>query len=77
MGNRLAENPPPKRLFHNHKEIKLPQTLQQAVLLEAFGTAIQNGDKAFKTPGEMGVRDIRIAEAIYKSARKGGTSVSV
>jgi len=67
----------PKLLSHNGNEIVLEQTYQQARLLEAFGTAIQAGEKTFKTPGEMGLRDISIAEAIYKSARKGGLSVSV
>jgi len=69
--------PSPKLLFHNNKEIVLPQILQQAALLEAFASAIQAGEKSFKTPGEMGLRDIRIAEAIYKSARKDGRSVTL
>ena len=69
--------PSPKLLFHNNKEIVLPQILQQAALHEAFATAILDGNKSFKTPGEMGLRDIRIAEAVYKSDRKGGISVSV
>ncbi len=70
-------NPSPKRLFHNQNEILLPQTLQQADLLEAFAKAIKSGAKTFKTPGEMGLRDIRIAEAVYESSRKGGTRVRV
>jgi len=69
--------PSPKLLFHNNKEIVLPQILQQAGLHEAFATAIQSRKKTFKTPGEMGLRDIRIAEAIYESDRKGGLSVSI
>jgi len=70
-------NANPKLLFHNNKEIVLPQTLQQADLLEAFATAIQAGETSFKTPGEMGLRDIRIAEAVYKSACKDGRSVTL
>ncbi len=69
--------PNPKLLFHNNKEIVLPQILQQAALHEAFASAILAGETAFKTPGEMGLRDVRIAEAVYNSDRKGGISVSV
>ena len=61
----------------NKKEIELEQTLQQAVMLDAFAEAIKNGEKTFKTPGEMGLRDIRIVEKIYESAAKGGLKVSV
>ncbi len=67
----------PKLLFLNGKEIVLEQTYQQARLLEAFGSAIQAGEKTFKASGEMGMRDIRIAEAVYQSAAKGGGSVAV
>jgi len=70
-------NPSPKLLFHNNKEIVLPQILQQAALLEAFASSIQAGKTSFKTPGEMGLRDIRIAEAVYESDRKGGIRISV
>ena len=69
--------PNPKALFHNRKEISAGQILQQAVMLDAFATAINNGDKTFKTPGEMGLRDIRIAEKVYESAAKGGVSIAV
>ena len=69
--------PSPKLLFHNNKEIVLPQTLQQAALHEAFASAIHAGESSFKAPGEMGLRDIRIAEAIDESDRKGGISVSI
>ena len=69
--------PNPKALFHNRREIAAEQTLQQAVLLDSFATAIKNGDKTFKTSGEMGLRDIRIAEKVYESAAKGGVGVEV
>ena len=69
--------PNPKVLFHSRREIPAEQTLQQAVLLDAFAEAIQKGEKTFKTSGEMGLRDIRIAEAIYKSADKGGVSIAL
>lgn len=70
-------NPNPKRLLVNGKEIQLQQTLQQSKLLDAFAQAIQQGKKSFKTPGEMGLRDIRIVEGIYESAAKGGVKVDV
>ncbi len=69
--------PNPKLLFHNNKEIVLPQISPQAALHEAFASAILDGDTTFKTRGEMGLRDIRIAEAVYESDRKGGISISV
>jgi len=69
--------PNAKALFHKRREIPAEQTLQQAVLLDAFATAIKKGDKTFKTPGEMGLRDIRIAAKIYESAAKGGVSVAI
>ena len=61
----------------NKKEIELRQTLQQAELLDAFAVAINQGNKTFRTPGEMGLRDIRIVERVYESAAKGGLKVSV
>lgn len=77
FGQSGAGAPNPKKLEFNRKEIPLKQTFQQATLLDAFSTAIQNGDKTFKTPGEMGLRDISIMEAVYKSARKGGVSIKI
>ena len=51
-------NPSPKLLFANNKEVVLDLTLQQAVLEDAFASSIGAGEKSFKTPGEMGLRDI-------------------
>ncbi|MEM9157579.1 MAG: Gfo/Idh/MocA family oxidoreductase [Verrucomicrobiota bacterium] len=70
-------SPNPKKLEINGKDLPLRQTLQQATLLDAFSLAIQNSQKTFKTPGEMGLRDIRIIEAIYQSAAKGGATVTL
>lgn len=62
----------------NPKVVRLPKgeiykaddTLQLAVLADAFAEAIMN--KAdFKAPGEMGLRDLRIVEAVYRSAQGG------
>ena len=77
FGQSGGGNPNPKRLFVNKKEIELKQTLQQAVLLDAFALAVKNNEKTFKTPGEMGLRDIRIVEGIYESAAKDGIKVSL
>lgn len=77
FGQSGAGNPNPKRLFVNKKEIELRQTLQQGELLDAFALAINQGNKAFQTPGEMGLRDIRIVEKVYESAAKGGLKVFI
>ena len=77
FGQSGAGNPNPKRLFVNKKEIELKQTLQQAELLDAFAVAINEGNKTFRTPGEMGLRDIRIVERVYESAAKGGLKVCI
>ena len=77
FGQSGAGNPNPKRLFVNKKEIELKQTLQQADLLDAFAVAINQGNKTFRTPGEMGLRDIRIVERVYESAAKGGLKVCI
>lgn len=52
------------------KVFKVEGTLQQAVLLDAFAEAIMN-KTPFRTPGEMGLRDIQIMEATYASAKTG------
>lgn len=62
------------------RHIKLPEdkvykvdgTLQLAVLHDAFAEAIMN-KSPFRTPGEMGLRDIQIMEAAYQSAGSGKT----
>lgn len=60
------------------RSIKLPDgkvfevegTLQLAALHDAFAQAIMNRTP-FLTPGEMGLRDILITEAVYRSAASG------
>lgn len=49
---------------------KAEDTLQLAVLHDAFAEAILNKTE-FRTPGEMGLRDIQIVEAVYRSAATG------
>lgn len=61
-----------KRLFVNRKEVERPQVYQQAVLLDRFAEAIRSGKSEFETSGVMGLRDIRIVEAVYRSAGAAG-----
>ena len=63
-------------LLPNKRIFKAPDTLQLGVLLDEFAQAI-NERRDFKCPGKMGLRDIRILEAIYASAKQGGTRVAV
>ncbi len=45
--------------------------------LDEFAKAIKKGAKIFRTPGEMGLRDVKIIEKIYQSAENGGKLVSL
>jgi glucose-fructose oxidoreductase len=66
--------PNAKRLVVNKKEVPCEDTLQLGVLLDEFAKAITS-KAPFKCSGEMGRRDIRILEAIYASAKRGGVRV--
>jgi len=44
--------------------------------LDAFSLAAR-ANTPHKTPGEMGLRDIRLIEAMYKSADNGGEIVKL
>ena len=68
--------PNAKRLMQNKKEIVCEDTLQLGVMLDEFAKAITE-NRPFKCSGEMGLRDIRIVEAIYASARQGGARVAI
>lgn len=57
-------------ILPDNSVFKAEDTLQQAVLLDAFAESIVQ-KTSFKTPGEMGLRDILIAEAVYQSANSG------
>jgi predicted dehydrogenase len=46
------------------------------VLLDEFAKAITS-KSPFKADGAMGLRDLRVIEAIYASAKQGGASVAV
>jgi predicted dehydrogenase len=63
-------------LLPDKKIFKAEDTLQLGVLLDEFALAI-NDQRDFKCPGKMGLRDIRILEAVYASAQQGGTRTAV
>lgn len=50
--------------------MNLPQVNQQARQMDDFARCLQEG-KETKVPGEMGLRDVRVLEAIYEAARTG------
>jgi len=55
---------------------KRPDTLQLAVLHDEFAAALRD-KRPFACPGEMGLRDIRIVEALYRSVARDGERVKV
>lgn len=50
--------------------MNLPQVNQQARQMDDFARCVLEGDET-KVPGEMGLRDVRVLEAIYEAARTG------
>jgi len=65
-----------KRLVVNRKDVEAENTLQLGVMLDEFARAI--GEKRpFNADGAMGLRDIRIAEAVYASVAQDGKSVTI
>lgn len=58
------------RLVVQHQPIDLPDVDQFALQTDYFSDCVIN-DRQPITPGEEGLRDIRIIEAIYESARTG------
>ena len=53
-----------------------PTTRQFAAQLDGFSQAARD-NKPHLTPGEMGLRDIRLMEAMYRSADNGGAAVKL
>jgi predicted dehydrogenase len=47
-----------------------PKTNQQALQMDDFASCVLNNKKS-KVPGEMGLRDVKILQAIYEAARTG------
>jgi predicted dehydrogenase len=69
--------PSPKKIvLPDGTSPKIGNTLQLAVLHDKFVEAIRS-KQPFACPGEMGLRDIRILEAIYASVTQGGQRVTV
>jgi glucose-fructose oxidoreductase len=75
-GQSAGGKPNDKRLVINKREIEAKNTLQLGVMLDAFARSITD-KTSFLCPGAMGLRDVRIIEAIYASAKQGGASVAV
>jgi glucose-fructose oxidoreductase len=76
FGQSGGGKPNAKRLMVNKKDVAAEDTLQLARLLDAFAESITQ-QKPFLTDGAMGLRDVRLIEAIYASAKQGGVSVKV
>ncbi len=75
-GQSAGGKPNDKRLVINKKEVEAANTLQLGVMLDAFARSITD-KSSFLCPGEMGLRDVRIIEAIYASAKRGGARVEL
>ncbi|CAM3505085.1 Gfo/Idh/MocA family protein [Zobellia roscoffensis] len=58
------------------KEIKFPHQSQQKLQMDDFAKHIMMGTINY-APGEMGKRDMIIVEAIYKSIKEGGKTISL
>lgn len=76
FGQSGGGKPNAKRLMAGKKEMLCEDTLQLGVLLDEFAKAITE-KRHFKCDGAMGLRDVRIVEAVYESARQGGAKVTV
>ena len=75
-GQSAGGKPNDKRLVINKKEVEAANTLQLGVMLDAFARSITD-KSSFLCPGEMGLRDVRIIEAIYASAKQSGARVEI
>lgn len=76
FGQSGGGKPNAKRLMVGKKEVPCEDTLQLGVLLDEFAKAITE-KRPFKCDGAMGLRDIRIVEAVYESAKQGGARIAV
>lgn len=79
FGQSVNGRPAPREIdLPDHKKFKRPGTLQLAELHDQFAAAIR-AKRPFACPGEMGLRDIQILEAVYESVAQGcaRTPVSV
>ncbi|MFL9842908.1 Gfo/Idh/MocA family protein [Flavobacterium rhizosphaerae] len=55
-------------------KIDLPDIFEQAYQMDAQAESFQKNKQSI-TPGEMGLRDLKIITAIYQSAREGGKKI--
>jgi glucose-fructose oxidoreductase len=76
FGQSSNAKPNPKRLVVNRKDVPADDTLQLGAMLDAFAQAITTGTP-FTADGAIGLRDLRIMEAVYASVAQGGKSVSI
>ena len=77
FGQSADGKPNPKQVVLPDGTIyKRPDTLELAVLHDEFAAALKE-NRPFACPGEMGLRDIRILEAVYRSVAKNGERVKV
>lgn len=58
------------------KEISFPHKSQQALQMDDFALHISRGSPN-KVPGSMGLRDLKIIEAIYESIELGGKKINL
>jgi predicted dehydrogenase len=56
--------------FVNGEPMKFPQIIQQAAQMDDFAKCI-NTNKSTRVPGEEGLNDMRVVDAIYKSLASG------
>lgn len=54
----------------SHEKMEFPEVKQQALQMDDFALCVMNNKKS-KVPGEMGLRDIKILQAIYRSMHSG------
>lgn len=59
-----------------NKEISFPHKRQQALQMDDFALHITR-DTINRAPGSMGLRDLKIVEAIYSSIAQGGSSIKL
>ena len=57
-------------------KMDLPNIYEQVMQLDEQAQSFRNNEKS-KTPGEMGIRDMKILMAIYESANNGGKKVDL
>jgi glucose-fructose oxidoreductase len=77
FGQSVNGRPAPKEIaLPGDQKFKRPDTLQLAVLHDQFAEAIRT-KRAFACPGEMGLRDIWILEAVYDSVAQGSRRMPV